>query len=139
MTRTFLAALAALSTGCIVVDADRHDPPPANLPPYISWADAGCYWDPYGGDYVWSFEAEVDDPDGALDVSIVYADVYDDWTGEWIDGFELYPVEGITWYSDWWQVSTWLDCSYPYNVVEFVAYDVFDAWDAVDVYPWVSL
>jgi len=127
-----------LSTGCLVYDSDRIDPGPVNLPPYITWAEAGCYWDGYGGDYVWYFEADVDDPDGPGDVIAVYADVYDDWSGDWIDGFELYWYDGITWFSDWWESSTWLDCSYPYNVVEFSAYDVYEAYDAVDVVPYME-
>ncbi|MBN1336136.1 MAG: hypothetical protein JXB39_09260 [Deltaproteobacteria bacterium] len=137
MNRILLAAFAALFAGCIVYDSDVRDPPPPNQPPYIAWAEAGCYWDGYGGDYVWYFEADVDDPNGAGDVIAVYADVYDDWSGEWIDGFELYWYDGITWFSDWWESSTWLDCYYAYNVVEFTAYDYFEAVDVVDVYPYV--
>lgn len=134
-------ALAA-TTGCIVYEDDGPDPyeppPPAvNAAPYVIGADAGCFYDGYYDDDIWYFEADADDPDGPLDVVAVYADVYDQRTGEWQDSFELYPTDDpVYWFSDWLGSTTWLDCWYGGYVVDIVAYDSFDAYDIVSVRPW---
>lgn len=131
------AALAAFATlsGCFVYADTPHSTP--NAAPAIVYADAGCYPDDYYHDFVWYFDADVEDWDGANDVSEVYADVYDDWTGEWIDGFELFPEGGVIWYSSWVGNSTYLDCTYTGYVVDFTAFDIFGASDVVSVYPAV--
>jgi hypothetical protein len=144
--------VSTLATGCVFVDGE---PPPEtvvvttdpmvyeevvvieNAAPYILMADAGCYWEPAYRDELWYFEADVDDADSPFDVVAVYADVYDDFTGEWVDSFELFPTDDpYFWVSDWMGSSTWLDCHYGGYVVDFVAYDSFDAMDIVSVYPW---
>lgn len=132
---TSVTLLALLSTGCVVYDADRT-PGFYNAAPYIEWAEAGCAWDGYYRDTIWYFEAGVSDADGAGDVMEVWADVYDERSGAWIDGFELFPAGGTYWFSDWLQASTWLDCTYPWYVVEFVAYDYHGAEDWLTVVPW---
>lgn len=139
MTRT-LIPLLALSTGCVVY-TDSGAPPgggtgPVNYAPHINWADGGCYYDGYYGDDIWYFEADVNDPDGALDVTAVYADVYDSYTGEWVDSFELYPTAKATdWYSDWLGHTTYLDCYYGGYIVDITAYDSFDATDHISFVP----
>lgn len=135
MTRIALAAAALLLPACMVYDSDRDGPPPGNSAPYVSFADAGCYWDPYYPDYVWWFEADVDDYDGPGDVESVWASVYDDYTGQIVDEFELYPDVGITWYSAWQGRSTYLDCAYLGYVVDVTAYDWAGAYDVVSVVP----
>ncbi|MDP2306332.1 MAG: hypothetical protein Q8P18_09925 [Pseudomonadota bacterium] len=129
-----LASLAATAlSGCFVY---TDDPKPApNLAPAIIYADAGCYPDDYYHDFVWYFDADVEDYDGSNDVYEVFVDVYDDWSGEWIDGFDLLPEEGVTWYSAWVGSSTYLDCAYSGYVVDFTAVDIFGATDVVSVYP----
>ncbi len=141
MVRFLLTSLAFLPlVGCVVsiqeTPTKSVDPPPAEVAPYIEWADAGCYWSSYDGDFVWWFEADVLDGNGIFDVDAVYADVLD-WNGNWIDSFELFRdgSDPILWYSDWLELSTWLDCRYNDYLVEFVAYDALGAMDTVDVIP----
>lgn len=126
------AALAALP-GCLVYTDNPK--PVGNYAPYITYADAGCYPDDYYHDFVWYFDADVEDADGANDVAAVYADVYDSWSGEWQDGFELYPEGGVTWYSAWVGSSTYLDCTYPDYEVDITAEDIYGAIDVVTVIP----
>lgn len=124
--RTALHPLVALlATGCFVyTDGPGPDGPPANAAPTIEWADASCYWDEVYRDDVWWFEADVYDDDGLGDIVAVYADVYDGYTLEWVDSFELYHDGGPTWYSAWQGHSTYLDCAYYDYIVDFVAEDV---------------
>jgi hypothetical protein len=131
-----LAALAvALLPGCYVEYDDGPPPPPANSPPVITYADAGCEWDDYYQDYVWFFEADADDADGPGDVAAVTADVYDEADDSWVDGFDLYPEEGITWYSAWVGSSTYLECGYPGYSIDLTAFDSFQDTDVVTVVP----
>ncbi|MCK6506409.1 hypothetical protein L6R53_24050 [Myxococcota bacterium] len=136
---TALLSLTALSAGCIVYeDPGPPAPGPGNYAPFVEWADAGCYWDGYYADHIWYFEADVTDPDGALDVVAVYADVYDS-RGEWVDSFELFPTQDpVYWFSDWLGSSTWLDCGYRGYLVDIVAYDSFDAVDVLTITPAVA-
>src|SRR4051794_20793240 len=79
----FAASLAFLAlNGCFVGYAAGPRPAVVNSPPLITYADAGCEWDPGYQDYVWAFDADADDPDGLLDVVTVYADVYDNIDGK---------------------------------------------------------
>lgn len=136
MNRFALPTLSLLfSQACVVYATDNGDDPPVNRAPKFTYADAGCYPDDAYRDFVWYFDVDVDDPDGYLDVTEVYADVYDTWDGAWVDGFELYPEQGITWYSAWVGDSTWLDCTYGGYVVDFTALDSFGASDVVSVIP----
>lgn len=136
------ATLAA--SGCIVYDTGSgpgSDPDIVvvedNYAPDITWGEAGCYWDSYYYDYIWYFEADVDDPNSPYDVVAVFADVYDDRSGAWVDSFELYPTDDpFYWFSDWLGGSTYLDCQYEGYVVDFWAYDSFDAADAMTVVPY---
>ena len=142
MTRSFFAALAALSTlsGCIVVDDGPGpvEPVYTNYSPTISWAEAGCYYDGYYGDYIWYFEADADDANGVYDVVSMWADVYDEPSGAWVDSFELYPTEDpYVWFSDWLGSSTHLSCGYPNYVVDFWAYDSYQAEAVYSTYPLV--
>jgi len=135
MNRLIRLVAAMLLPGCYFV-ADDGPPPPVNAAPFFTYADAGCEPDDYYRDFVWWFDVDVDDPAGALDVVEVYADVYDSWDGRWADGFELYPEQGVTWYSAWVGGSTWLDCTYDGYVIEFTAFDSFGAVDVVTVVPY---
>jgi len=149
MTRSLLTALTILplATACtITVDDTSSNHGHTNTyvdsqsSPFIEWADSGCYWDNYYGDYIWWFEADVTDADGIYDVAEVFADVYDDYWGEWVDTFELLQESPNpdNWFSDWMEYSTWLDCSYSGYTVEFVAYDFDDNMDILDVIPYTE-
>jgi hypothetical protein len=125
--RTVLAVLPLfLSTGCLVYSGGGHgkQSSPKNEAPLVEWADASCYWDEAYRDDVWWFEADVADADGLGDVVAVYADVYDGFSGEWVDAFELFYDGGNTWYSAWQGRSTYLDCGYYDYIVDFVPEDV---------------
>ncbi|MFZ5481792.1 MAG: hypothetical protein ACOZNI_33835, partial [Myxococcota bacterium] len=58
--RALTAAVLAALPGCYFVYEDPH-PAPVDTAPYVTYADAGCYWDGYYRDDVWYFEADVDD------------------------------------------------------------------------------
>lgn len=144
MTRILAVALAiAATTGCIIHDGPDPvivDSPAVivetNIAPWVDDAAAGCFYDAMSMDDIWYFEALVDDPDGVFDVAQVWADVYDDRSGELVQSFELYPTnDPYLWYSDWLASSTWLNCWYDLYSVDIVAYDQFDDWSAVTVLP----
>lgn len=135
MFRPTLVAAAMLLNACIVYD-DGGPPPAANYAPIIEYAYAECYWDPYYADYVWWFEADVNDPDGAGDVESVWADVYYADDGTLADGgFPLDWEAGLTYSSAWQGLSTYLDCEWPGYFVEITAYDYSGAYDVVSVDP----
>ena len=136
-------ALIPLTTACYV-DVDPGPDGgggggPYNAPPYITYADAGCWWDGPSRDYIWSFEAEAGDPDGVYDVVEVYADVYE--RGQWLESFDLWPddYDPYFWYSDWYESSTWLYCGDPGYVVDIIAVDSFGDYDVVSLYPYAYL
>lgn len=107
-----------------------------NVPPYVNWAQGGCYFDGYYYDDIWYFEADVDDANSPYDVTFVYADVYDDYTGAFVDTFELFPTDNpYLWFSDWLGATTYLDCAYSGYSVDIVAYDSYDAVDIITIYP----
>ena len=139
MNRISFGTLAALASGCVAYVGPGPEPVPGhpvNSAPYVDWADAGCYWDSGYRDDIWYFEAAVSDPDGALDVVAVYADVYDAWSGAWADSFELYPTQDPNyWFSDWLGSTTWLNCDYGGYLVDIVAYDSFDDVDVLTFEP----
>lgn len=128
-----LAAVFSSLGACVVYDHsdDNYVPPPppppvVNYAPYVDGAEAGVYWDAGLRDDIWYFDAVADDPDGVYDVTEVWADVYDDYTGEYLESFELYPTnDPYRWYSDWLGSSTWLDPFYTGYSVDFVAYDSY--------------
>ncbi|MEL6349674.1 MAG: hypothetical protein AAFV53_41605 [Myxococcota bacterium] len=137
-----LLGVAALTlSGCVVysdggVGGGGGGATPFNFSPFVSYADAGCYYDGAYQDNIWYFEADVDDGDGPLDITQVYADVYDGYTGQYIETFELYPTnDPYIWFSDWLEYSTYLDCYYRGYEVDIVAYDAYDAFDVVTVLP----
>ncbi|MSQ02668.1 MAG: hypothetical protein EXR71_12395 [Myxococcales bacterium] len=133
-----LAPSALFASGCFVyTDAPTHpDDPPPQVAPVIDWADASCYRDEALHDDVWWFEADIFDKNGLDDVVAVYADVYDGYTGDWVDAFALDYDGGNTWYSAWPARSTWLDCDYYDYIVDFVAEDTLGEGDiySLDLY-----
>lgn len=142
--RLLTALLAtSLTSGCVIyTDDDDNDytPPPqqdVNYAPLIGFAEAGCYWDNYNGDFIWYFDSHVFDDDGWRDIRSVHADVYDAY-GDWVDSFELYreTPDPDVWFSDWLQYSTYLDCYYGGYTVDFVAYDQYEAYDIVSTQPY---
>jgi hypothetical protein len=147
MTRLATLALAlASAAGCVFYEDDREvvvdpGPPvvvvPTNSAPWIDDAAAGCFYDGGYRDDIWYFEAVVDDPDGVYDVVSVWADVYDDRSGELVYSYELFPTDDpFLWYSDWLASTTPTNCWYGLYSVDFIAYDSYDAWAALTVLPY---
>jgi len=135
-----VAALLAAATGCIIIDDGPDtvvvDDPVYNRAPRVRDAWATCAYDTRYRDDILTLEAIVDDPDGWRDVMSVWADVYDDWTGDLVQSFELYPTDDPNfWFSDWLVSTTWIDCWYGYYSVDFVAYDSYDAFDVYTTWP----
>lgn len=128
------AAVASFSllSGCVIY-ADGG--PDGNGAPSFSYADAGCYWDDYYNDFVWYFDADVQDPDGSGDVDLVYVDVYDGVTGRFVDTFDLAPEAGANWFSAWVASSTYMDPAYGQYYVEFTAVDYKGVVGYADVNP----
>ena len=139
---TTIALALLVTTGCIIHTSDRDDEFEVDVPvvdtnyaPIVTFADAGCYWDSYYHDDIWYFEADVDDYDGPLDVVQVWADVYDEWDGSFVESFELFPTDDpYLWYSDWLGSSTWLDCWYDNYSVDIVAYDTWNDYDYMTIW-----
>jgi len=147
MTRPALAIVTSIlaASGCMVYGTSGGSGPDPvdtgyvvpNAAPYITFAEAGCYWDDYNRDDIWYFDADVDDADSPLDVVAVYADVYDSYSGAWVDGFDLYPTDDpYYWFSDWLGRSTYLDCYYGGYQVDITATDSFQAYDIVTIAPY---
>ena len=137
---TLALGAISLTTGCVVYtdDHDHQDPPEyVNYTPHVSWAESGCYYDDYNNDFIWWFETEIFDDNGRQDIVAVYADVYS-FHGNLVDSFELYneTADPDIWFSDWLQWSTNLDCYNDGYEVDIVAYDSFDTYDAVTIYPY---
>lgn len=135
------------STGCVVHDRDVQvvTTTPGtvvmtNAPPYVWDSAAWLGWDPAAGDDRVSFEATVDDPNGAGDVFGVWADVYDDWGGGVsVGSVELQPTGDPTlWVAD--VYNTWdglyLDPYWGGYSVDFVVYDWYEAEGVMTVPLW---
>lgn len=127
-----LALLLPLG-GCIFY-ADGA-PPPVNSAPWFDFADAGCFWDNGYRDYVWYFDVDANDDVGPRGVIAVWADVYDDGSGELADSFDLEPEPGKSWYSAWIGSTTYLDPTYPFYSVDLSAQDEEGAIGTQTVYP----
>jgi len=140
--RNVLMIIAGLGmTSCVVVSdgpsSTSSSSSFSNYSPWVEWAEAGCYWDSFYYDDIWYFEADVSDPDGPLDVVAVYADVYDVYYGTFVDSFELFPTSNpYVWQSEWLGHTTYLDCFYSGYEVDIVAYDYYDAYDVLTVWPY---
>jgi hypothetical protein len=107
-----------------------------NRGPLVHDAYAGVFWDDYYLDDIWTFEAQVDDPDGPYDVIGVWADVYDENRGGvLVESFELYPTDDpYFWASDWLGSTTFLDPFYDGYTVDIVAYDSYEDFDWMTVW-----
>lgn len=129
---TLLAGVATLATGCVIYEEPHHHGGgggtvvvETNAPPYVFNAAAYVYYDPYYGDDIWTFEADVDDPNGVYDVISVWADVYDGPV--LVESFELYPTDDpYFWWSDWLGSTTYLDPFWGGYSVDIVAYDAYE-------------
>jgi hypothetical protein len=133
-----MAFLFAALPACVVYDSPGHHTGGGtvvvtNAAPYVDFADAYVYYDPYYRDDIWTFEATVDDPNGVYDVVQVWADVYDGPV--LVESFELYPTDDpYYWFSDWLGSTTMLDPFWGGYSVDFVAYDAYDDFGWVTVW-----
>lgn len=141
MTRlASLAALLSLGSACVIIDRGTTVAPdpwvPPNRAPVVFDAASYCYYDDFNRDDILVFEASVDDPDGVFDVVSVFADVYDDRSGQLVQSFELYPTnDPFVWFSDWLVSTTFVDCFYPFYSADVVAYDQSDAAGVLTIVP----
>jgi hypothetical protein len=126
-----LALLLLPLTGCVVY---AGGPAPVNSEPWFSYADAGCMWDAGYRDYVFFFDVDVEDDLGPEDVQAVWVDIYNSRNGEWVDGFELAPEPGKSWYSAWIGSTTFLDPGFPDYEAFFQAQDGDGAIGTTSVY-----
>ena len=119
---SFLILLFTL-TGCEVVVSPSY---PGSITPYpapylIQDARATCYWDNWYQDYVWEFDAWIDNYYGPREVAEVWVDVYQG--PHLVDSIPLNPQYGNHWSThriEWSETN--LYCGDIYDV-EFVAYD----------------
>ena len=128
---------AVFSQACVVVASDKEETYlEVNEAPYITSADAGCFYDDDFFEDVWYFDANVSDPNSDLDVVAAYFDVYDTWTGELEDTFALDATEDLNfWTTEWYESSTNLDCFYDGYVIDVLAFDIYDEFDLITIIP----
>lgn len=140
MNKLFTMAALATATlsGCVVHSYDNEPDVvyvDENYAPQVVDAAAGVFYDRRDRDDIWFFDAVVDDPDHVTDVVSVWADVYDEYNGAFIESFELYPTnDPYVWYAEYYGSTTLLDPFYPDYSVDIVAYDSYDDWDALTVW-----
>lgn len=127
-----LVLSATLIPACVVYDSDARP----NTAPWVDYVEAGCLWDPAYGDDFWYFYAETDDPEGPMDVTWVWADVVDDWTGQTVESFDLVDLSAFEWYTEAPAHTTRLDCWYPGYVVWFTAEDAVGQRTTVTTVPF---
>ena len=92
-----------------------------SVPYLIQDARATCYWDNWYNDYVWEFDAWIDNYYGPREVAEVWVDVYQG--PHLVDSIPLIPDYGNHWsinLIEWSETN--LYCGNNYEV-EFVAYD----------------
>ena len=134
---TATTLFATLVSGCYVYESDvdpHYESTILNYAPDVIDGEAGCYYDSYYGDDIWYFDALVDDLDGLGDITQVWADVYDEYDGQLVESFELYPTnDAMVLFSDWMGSSTYLSCYYDNYTVDIVAYDYFEDMDYITV------
>lgn len=108
-----------------------------NWDPIVLDGDAGCDWDAPTRQYFWYFDAEVDDLDGPEDIWGVEAYVYDEWRGgRLVDSFALERTsDHWSWYGEWPEDATRLDCHYSGYTVDLIVRDSYDSIDVLTVIP----
>ena len=139
--------LGVLGCGCVVHEQDgqvvtvpvvTHQSPTIVVIDGAPWVDAAAAWvsyDSFLGDFVWTYEAWVNDPLGPTDVVAVWVDVYDEWAGGYYVGsFEVFPTSDpfywATSYDGW---SSGLDPYWGGYTADVVVYDY------VGSYSWVTI
>lgn len=133
---TLFALLLATTAlpGCFIF-IDDPSPPPVrtNAAPIV--ATSGTWWrcdyDVARGDYLFEFQASVDDPDGTADIEAVSVTVFPagrtDFT---IAAFDLFEEDAGLWAGLVWEAESDLLCSEPIDVL-FEAFDWQGASDAL--------
>lgn len=144
MTRLLLTAIAlSAATGCIFIDGraepDVYVPPPpeVNYAPVVDDAMSACLFDGY--DDIFYIDAWVSDANGPLDVVSVWADLYDDVSGERLAEIQLYPTDDAF----YWTYEDVADRVGPYGVncwyglysVDVWAYDSIDQAGGLTIFP----
>lgn len=137
MSKPLFLLIAVSAAGCIVYDDGggyRGNAPPVLVDVYASVDLAP---NPYNDTL--SLQATVADADGLGDVQYVIAEVYDDYTGQYVDGFELAPTSDPSFYTaSWFIYDTYLipDFYADYSI-DFIVEDWPGDIDVVTVLPAV--
>ena len=122
-SRTAMAAAAVLTSGClereVIVDG-------VDNAPYVEDAWALCHT---SGVATWNFAAQVSDPDGAMDIIAVQAEIWDEYAAKdgarMVTALRMYQVtnDPYFWYVEDLPGNHGLDCGYGGYTVDFIAYD----------------
>lgn len=140
MTRLIpLAAALALSGGCVFVQKESRNgsggSSGGNVPPEVYDGYAGCAYDRSLQADILLLEAWVFDANGPRDVTQVWADIYDERSGERVESLELFPTQDPElWFSDWLAGTSNINCWYPNYSVDLVAYDVAESYGVYTVW-----
>ncbi len=117
-----LAAAAVVTTGCLEQDVYVEGVDEA---PMVREAWAACHTE---GIATWNFAATVDDPDGAMDIIAVQAEVWDEYADKGpsvVTRLRMFQVsdDPYFWYVEDLPGAHGLDCGYGGYTVDFIAYD----------------
>jgi len=120
-----IAAAAVLSTGCLQQDVHVEG---VDNAPLVRDAWAVCHTE---GMATWNFAAQVADPDGAMDIIAVQAEIWDEYGREdgakFVTALRMFQVtdDPYFWYVEDPPGKHGLDCGYGGYTVDFIAYDRF--------------
>ena len=111
MKRWFMTLVLLLAgiipQGCVVYAVDE----PMVYAPSLSRPLVDCLYDPAYAEYYWYLEVQASDPDN--DVVAVGMDLYDAYSGAYLETQNLYYVGGSTWNVQVYETySRYLDCPY---------------------------
>jgi len=129
-----IAALFFALNACYVHYRNISGPPGQSI---VFEAQAACYWNESYGDYVWYFDAWVDNTQGFQATAQVWADIY--FNNRLIDSHQLFHDRTIGHEYHWFvdkieSLETDLWCGDRYEV-DFIAFDWNGGYDVLTVFP----
>ncbi|MEM6926008.1 MAG: hypothetical protein AAF602_03690 [Myxococcota bacterium] len=136
-----LTSIAALGSACIVTPVTPGRPGGGggvifNAPAGFDAVFAEISLGVAPRDDLLLLDAEVFDPDGIGDVAVVFVEIYDDYTGFFVDSFDLIPQTSFLWQETIPVFQTNLDpYYYPDYSIDFVVQDFQGEGEIVNVLP----